>query len=451
MTAPLQSTGWYPDPSGAPARVVGPPPKDDPFYSYAGSTPLASIAPGTVLQTRSIPYHILGVPTSLKTTQLLYRSTSQTGNPTVNVTSVIQPLGQRNETKVISYQSAYDSLNRNDEPSYAISGGFTLGGVVANVELAVFSLFLADGYTVIVPDTEGQRADFAAGPEYGMNTLDSIRAAFNSSTVGLSDNARVAMLGYSGGAIATEWAAELAPAYAPDLDRRLIGAAMGGVLVHPARNLLYVEGSYFWAGVMPMALIGIARAFEIDFTPYLSPYGAKVFHDLQTASIVSVLGRYGGLKWADLVRPEYPTPESIPLYARLANKLIMDAGGTPTIPLFIGQGANGDLEWTPGDKPGIGAGDGVMIAGDVRTLARGYCAKGTKVHYEQYDALSHITSIGIWLRNAIVWIRQRFIGLPAVQNCLSIAPGNRLEPIPVPPPAADPIDRVAGLGGRPTA
>ena len=238
MTRPLQLTGWYPDPSGAPARVVARPPKDDPFYSYAGSTPLESIAPGTVLQTRSIAYHILGVPTSLKTTQLLYRSTSQTGNPTVNVTSVIQPLSQRNGTKVISYQSAYDSLNRNDEPSYAISGGFTLGGVVANVELAVFGLFLADGYTVIVPDTEGQRADFAAGPEYGMNTLDSIRAALSSSTVGLPDTARVAMLGYSGGAIATEWAAELAPAYAPDLDRRLIGAAMGGLLVHPARNLL---------------------------------------------------------------------------------------------------------------------------------------------------------------------------------------------------------------------
>ena len=451
MTRPLQLTGWYPDPSGAPARVVARPPKDDPFYSYSGSTPLESIAPGTVLQTRSIAYHILGVPTSLKTTQLLYRSTSQTGNPTVNVTSVIQPLSQRNGTKVISYQSAYDSLNPNDEPSYAISGGFTLGGVVANVELAVFGLFLADGYTVIVPDTEGQRADFAAGPEYGMNTLDSIRAALSSPTVGLPDTARVAMLGYSGGAIATEWAAELAPAYAPDLDRRLIGAAMGGVLVHPARNLLYVEGSYFWAGVMPMALVGIVRAFEIDFTPYLSPYGAKVFHDLQTASIVNVLGRYGGLKWADLVRPEYPTPESIPLYARLSNKLIMDAGGTPTIPLFIGQGANGDLEWTPGDKPGIGAGDGVMIAGDVRTLARGYCAKGTKVHYEQYDALSHITSIGIWLRNAIVWIRQRFTGLPAVQNCLSIAPGNPLEPTPVPSTAADPNDRVTGLEGRPTA
>ena len=102
----------------------------------------------------------------------------------------------------------------------------------------MFGLFLTQGFAVIVPDTEGQRADFAAGPEYGMNTLDSIRAAFNSSTVGLPADARIALLGYSGGAIASEWAAELA--YAPDVNGRLIGAAIGGVLVHPAHNLHYV-------------------------------------------------------------------------------------------------------------------------------------------------------------------------------------------------------------------
>jgi secretory lipase len=436
MTAPLQPAGWYPDPSaavGLPAASLQP--KDDPFYSYNGNTPLASIPPGTVLHARSIPYHILGVPTSLKTTQLLYRSTSQTGNPTVNVTSVIQPLNQNDNTKVISYQSAYDSLNRNDEPSYAISGGLTLGGVVPNVELAVFGTFLADGYTVIVPDTEGQRADFAAGPEYGMNTLDSVRAAFNSPTVALPGDAKVALLGYSGGAIATEWAAELAPTYAPDANAHMIGAAMGGVLVDPAHNLHYVEGTYFWAGVMPMAIIGIGRAFGADFTPYLSPKGVQIYHDMQTASIVTVLGRHWGLTWADLVSPAYPNPESLPLFVTLANKLIMGTGGTPTIPLFIGQGANGDLEWTPGDKPGIGAGDGVMITGDVRTLARSYCAKGTAVYYEQYDALSHITSVPIWLLNSIAWIKQRFAGLPAPHNCSSIPPGNPLKPIPIRPPA----------------
>jgi hypothetical protein len=439
MTAPLHPSGWYPDPSAthdlsaALARPVAAlQPRDDPFYAYTGSTPLASIPPGTVLQTRTIPYHIFGVPTSLKTTQLLYRSTSQTGNPTVNVTSVIQPLGQPDKTKVISYQSAYDSLNRNDEPSFAISGGLALGGVVPNVELAVFGTFLADGCTVIVPDTEGQRADFAAGPEYGMNTLDSIRAAFNSQTVGLGRDAKVALLGYSGGAIATEWAAELAPTYAPDANARMIGAAMGGVLVDPAHNLHYVAGTFFWAGVMPMAIIGLGRAFEVDFTPYLSPMGVRIYHDLQTASIVNVLGQFWGLTWADLVSPAYPTPESLPLYVTLANQVIMGTGGTPTIPLFIGQGANGDLEWTPGDKPGIGAGDGVMIAGDVRTLARSYCAKGTTVHYEQYDALSHITSVPIWLLNSIAWIKERFAGLPAPHNCSSILPGNPLDPIPIP-------------------
>jgi hypothetical protein len=434
MTTPPQRTGWYPYPGREPGMAV-PLPKDDPFYSYAGSTPLASIAPGKVLNTRSIHYRAFGVPTWLTATQLLYRSTSQTGNPTVNVTSVIQPPDQDDKTKVISYQSAYDSLNQNDEPSYAISGGVTLGGLVPNVELAVFGPFLADGYTVIVPDTEGQRADFAAGPEYGMNTLDSIRAVFSpSSTVGLPDDAKVAMLGYSGGAIATEWAAELAPTYAPDVNARMIGAAMGGLLVDPAHNLHYIEGTWFWAGVMPMALVGIARAFEKDFTSYLAPTGVTVFNEMQTTSIVDVLGRYKGLTWQKLVRPEYPTPERLPLYVSCANKLIMGTGGTPTIPLFIGQGANGELEGTPGNKKGIRAGDGVMIAGDVRTLARNYCAKGTKVYYEQYKALSHVTSVAIWLPNSIAWIKERFADLPAPQNCSSIRPGNPLEPIPVPSP-----------------
>jgi Secretory lipase len=441
MTAP---TGWYPDRSGASGRAVtAPQPKSDPFYKYTDPLP---VTPGTVLRTRRVPYHIVGIPTLLETTQLLYRTTSQTLKPTVNVTSVIQPLDLdlRDKTKVISYQSAYDSLNPKDEPSYAISGGRpTLGGLVPNVELGVFGPFLAEGYTVIVPDTEGQRADFAAGPEYGMNTLDSIRAAFNSSTI--DSDAKVAMLGYSGGALATEWAAELAPTYAPealDVNACLIGAAMGGLLVHPAHNLHYVEGSVIWAGVMAMALAGIARAFGIDFKPYLSAHGVKIYNAMQDASIIDVLGHYPGLTWKDLAKPKYKTPESIPLYVDCVNKLIMGTGGnpdgvaTPTIPLFIGQGANGVPAGTPPGGSGIGAGDGVMIAGDVRTLALSYCARGTAVHYEQYDALSHALSLAPWLPNSIAWIKDRFDGVRPPQNCSSIRKGNKLDPIKVQSSAA---------------
>lgn len=410
------------------AQAAPPTPEEDPFYEYTGARPLAEVAPGTVLKSRTLSYHVIGVPLPVKAVQLLYRSTSQLGEPTVNVTSVLKPPLSFGTPQVVAYQSFYDSLNPTDEPSYAISGGLTLGGAIPQVESALIGPELLAGRTVVIADTEGENADFAAGPEYGLNTLDSLRAALAAPATGLSSTRKIGLIGYSGGAIATEWAAELAPTYAPDVDAKLVGAAIGGVLVDPAHNLHYVEGSLSWAGVMPMAIIGVSRAFHIDLTPYLSEYGAQLYAKLEKASIAEALGHYPGLTWAQLAKPAYPTPESIPVYVHTVNQLIMGTGGTPTAPLFIGQGALGELEGTPGDKPGIGEGDGVMIAGDVRTLARSYCERGDRVLYDEY-ALGHITAATPWIATAVPWLEARFAGTPAPQNCATIAPGNPLTPI----------------------
>ncbi len=412
----------------APAPAAPPTPEEDPFYDYAGAKPLAEIAPGTVLKTRTLSYHVAGVPLPVRAVQLLYRSTSQLGEPTVNVTSVLKPALSLGTPQVVAYQSFYDSLNPVDEPSYAISGGLTLGGAIPQVESALIGPELLAGRTVVVADTEGESADFVAGPEYGINTLDSLRAALASPATGLARTRKVGLIGYSGGAIATEWAAELAPSYAPDINAKLVGAAMGGVLVDPAHNLHYVEGSLSWAGVMPMAIVGVARAFHIDLTPYLSEYGAQLYSKLEKASIAEVLAQYPGLTWAQLAKPEYPTPESIPVYVHTVNQLIMGTGGTPTVPLFIGQGALGELEGTPGNKPGIGEGDGVMIAGDVRSLARQYCGAGDKVLYNEYP-LGHITAAVPWIASAVPWLEARFAGVAPPENCAAIAPGNPLTPI----------------------
>jgi hypothetical protein len=413
----------------APAAQAAPPtPQEDPFYQYTGTKPLAEVAPGTVLKTRILSYHVVGVPLPVQAVQLLYRSTSELGEPTVNVTSVLKPAITIGAPQVVAYQSFYDSLNPADEPSYAISGGLTLGGAIPQVESALIGPSLLAGRTVVIADTEGEQADFAAGPEYGMNTLDSLRAALSSSATGLASAKKIGLIGYSGGAIATEWAAELAPTYAPTINSKLVGAAMGGVLVDPAHNLHYVEGSLSWAGVMPMAIIGVSRAFHIDLTPYLNEYGKQLYAKLEKASIAEVLAQYPGLTWAQLAKPEYPTPESIPVYVKTVNHLIMGTGGTPTTPLEIAQGALGELEGTAGNKPGIGEGDGVMIAGDVRSLARQYCNHGDKVQYEQYE-LGHITTAVPWIASAMTWLSARFAGLPAPQNCASIEPGNSLAPI----------------------
>ena len=111
--------------------------------------------------------------------------------------------------------------------------------------------------------------------------------------------------------------------------------------------------------------------------------------------------------------------------------LFMGTGATPNIPMMVGQGAGGELEGTPGDKPGIGKGDGVMIAGDVRTLLRSYCSKGIKVKYSEYGG-SHLLSALEWLPAAIDWTFDRFslLGPYTIpSNCSSIAPGNSLAPI----------------------
>lgn len=431
--------------SAAPAGAESPSDRiTDPFYKYTDATPLAQIAPGTVLKQRTVPYHLGGIALPYKAVQILYRSTSMTGKPTVNVTSVVKPLVDNGPVKLIGYGSFYDSLDPRDSPSLAISGQSnpTLGGALPNVEALLVLPLLSAGYTVSIADTEGLDAAFGAGPVYGMNTLDGLRAATEAADTGVNSGTKIGLIGYSGGAIATGWAAELAPTYAPDVNDRLVGATMGGLLVMPDHNLRYLEGSQVWAGVMPMALLGISRAFDVDLTPYMSSYGKELFVQKQYASITDALFQYPGLTFKQLTKLQYKTPESVPVYAAMANQLILGDKHTPTAPLQIYQGAGGTAEGTKGDVPGIGAGDGVMVAGDVRSLARKYCAKGVAIEHKQFDSLSHIGATSPWLEASLPWLNARFAGEPAPNNCDQIAPGNALDPVPAYVPPTPPARRV---------
>ena len=401
----------------------------DSFYSYSGSAPLSSYAPGTVLDTRTLQYHVLGIPTPVTAIQILYRTTDAQGRATAGVTSVIRSI-TGDAGRAVSYDSFYDSLNPADSPSRAIAGDVSLGGVIPNAETLFLAPLLLEGYNVVIPDTEGQTADFAAGPEYGTTTLDSIRASTSSAAgTGMNDGTKFALEGYSGGAIATDWAAALAPSYAPDVNRNLVGFAEGGLLVDPAHNLKYVSGSLVWSGVIPMAIIGVARSYSIDFSKYLNSYGMQVYNQLQQGSIVNALGEYPGLTWQKMAKPQYANPDSVPEFVAAVNKINLGSAGTPTIPGFIGQGDGGVLEGTFSSPPGIGTGDGVMVAGDVRALARQYCATGdSSIEFNQFDLLSHIGTAAAWAPLALLWLNDRFAGHTAPSDCGSIAAGNSLAP-----------------------
>ncbi|MEV8525010.1 lipase family protein [Streptomyces sp. NPDC052000] len=401
----------------------------DPFYTYDGGKALSSYAPGAVLKKRTLQYHIVGLPTPVKAVQLLYRTNDAQGRPAANVTTVVRSI-TGDGSKAVSYQSFYDSLNPQDGPSRAIAGDVTLGGVIANAENLFLVPLLAKGYNVVISDTEGQTADFAAGPEYATNTLDSIRAATDPETgTGMDADTKVGLMGYSGGAIATNWAAALAPKYAPDVNRRLVGFAEGGLLVDPAHNLKYVNGAVVWSGVIPMAIIGVARSYGIDLKQYLNSYGLQVYSALEHGSLLNALGHYPGLTWKELAKPQYANPNSATEFVEAVNKINLGSAATPTVPGFIAQGNGGVVEGTFGNPPGIGTGDGVMVAGDVRALARQYCATGNdSIAFHQYNLLSHVPVAAAWAPGAIGWLDDRFAGRKAPSDCGHIPSGNSLAP-----------------------
>ncbi|WP_329466872.1 lipase family protein [Streptomyces sp. NBC_01431] len=401
----------------------------DPFYTYDGGKALSSYAPGAVLKKRTLQYHIVGLPTPVKAVQLLYRTNDAQGRPAANVTTVVRSI-TGDGSKAVSYQSFYDSLNPQDGPSRAIAGDVTLGGVIANAENLFLVPLLAKGYNVVISDTEGQTADFAAGPEYATNTLDSIRAATDPETgTGMDADTKVGLMGYSGGAIATNWAAALAPKYAPDVNRRLVGFAEGGLLVDPAHNLKYVNGAVVWSGVIPMAIIGVARSYGIDLKQYLNSYGLQVYSALEHGSLLNALGHYPGLTWKELAKPQYANPNSATEFVEAVNKINLGSAATPTVPGFIAQGNGGVVEGTFGNPPGIGTGDGVMVAGDVRSLARQYCATGNdSIAFHQYNLLSHVPVAAAWAPGAIGWLDDRFADRKAPSDCGHIPSGNSLAP-----------------------
>jgi hypothetical protein len=400
----------------APSRAAIPLPHEDPFYRYDGGTPLAAVAPGTVLKTRAVT---VGVPGSgagaVPATQLLYRTQDEQGRPTVTVTTVVNPTGPANGG-LVAYLSFYDALGDICSPSYTLRGGDPgpANSQLAYAETGLVLGLASQGYAVTVPDFEGTDLHWVAGHESGWSSLDAIRAT--ESFLAMSSTQKVGLFGYSGGSIAGEWASELAPSYAPELN--IVGAAVGGLPVHLAHNLRYVNGSDTWSGVMPAVLVSLGRAFGIKINKFTSRYGKKVMAEVQDQCIGSFNGNYPGLKVQQLVKKKYHAFLKTRPFAKTINKLIMgSAPGQPQMPMFMGVG-NAD-----------GTGDNVMIVKDVQGLAHQYCGQGVPVQLNVYEGAAHSDAGLNFFPQAMDFLGQRFAGAPFAGNCADIPVGNSLAPL----------------------
>lgn len=402
--AVLSLAGFAGSSSAAPGA---PPPNHDAFYRYTGRTPLSEILPGTPLRERRVTLGAMTSGTPLPAEQVLYRTTDATGHPALSVTTIVLPSTGTATPMVVGYLSFYDALGPQCDPSFTLRGGDpgTANQGTAEAEQAVVHALRAQRYIVTVPDTENETLDFGAGTVYGRSALDAVKATL--AVLKLNRATPVGLLGYSGGSIAADFASELAPRYAPRLN--VVGVAEGGMPANFAHILRYVDGTAKWSAVMPAALMGVARAYHLDLSPYLSASGEKVVKADSDKCIAQFIGN---LRMRRLLKPQYAHIARVPIFKKLLARLVMgSAPGHPAGPLLM---VAGNLD---------GTGDGVTIAADQKALAAEYCRQGVSVDFEEVPHGEH-TQVGVaFMPQAFAFLGARFAGVPPASNCALLGAG----------------------------
>ncbi|MEU4600351.1 lipase family protein [Nocardia sp. NPDC023988] len=378
-------------------RGAPPLPSDDPFYSAPPD--LETLAPGTVVRSRSVELALFGlVPQRIAAWQLLYRTCDLDGNAEVTVTTVLLPWGAdpRESRPLVSFQCAIDAVAPQCFPSYALRRGAQTIGSIAPLELPIIAMALRQGWAVSVPDHEGIDGRFGAAREPGYRALDGIRAALSFGALGLSPSNQVALWGYSGGGLATAWAAELAAEYAPELD--IVGAAAGSPVGDPAAAFLRLNGGWF-AGFPAVFVAGLRRAYP-ELVPVLEDHFDTRFRALlgeaEQRSTFALLLRFARRDVARHLRGGIAELLAEPVLRRVLTD-VEPGGKAPAAPLLVVQGVR----------------DEVIAVADIDAHVRRYERAGAAVRYLRIRNGSHLPLEFLVVPVVLDWLADRFAGRQA--------------------------------------
>lgn len=372
-----------------------PEPSQDPFYTDAVAN-ISSYALGAIIRHRPSPGPIAtygsSLPLNIKGAhQILFRSTDSLGNAIAAVTTVLIPYNA-DSTKLLSYQEAYDTADVNCSPSYTLLQASNK----TSAEVLLISGALEQGWYVSVPDYEGLQAEFIAGVISGQVTLDSVKAALASSSfTGVSSTARAALLGYSGGALASEWASELQPRYAPDLT--LVGVAAGGLTPNVTSVLFTINGGVH-SDLIPSGILGLSKAYS-----NLSTYIDQHLIEATKPTFYSALDCYHEANF---------TYQNIFMYFKNNGTGLLDDEVPRSVLAAAGQMGTHGLPGVPlyFYKTQM---DEVSPIADSDELISQYCQQGIKsLQYVRNAVGDHTQEAVLGYGGALSWLAARLAGVP---------------------------------------
>ncbi|MFG1790478.1 lipase family protein [Nocardia sp. NPDC049149] len=372
-------------------------PSTDPFLRPPKG--YAAQPPGTVLRTRQIELALFGVvPQQVSAWQLLYRSSDMHGTPEVAITTVLLPLDAdpREDRPLLAFQTAMDAVAERCSPSYALRYGARALGSVTQFEWLLVANALRRGWAVTIADHEGPRGNFGAPREPGYRALDGIRAALRFAPLGLRQDTRIAVWGYSGGGMASAWTVEMAPSYAPELD--IVGAVLGAPVGDPGQVFARLNGGKY-AGLPAIVIAALRRLYPALGAVLQNELTLDGHRFVARAESSTPFGAIFGLanKRMDdyLGRPldeVIDTPEFQAMFddLRLGNS-------TPTCPLLVLQPVHDQVIHMDG------------IDGQVDRYRRG----GALVTYVRDRLSEHFSLLPLSTPLSLEWLADRLAGQPA--------------------------------------
>ncbi|WP_280403188.1 lipase family protein [Nocardia brasiliensis] len=183
----------------------------------------------------------------------------------------------------------------------------------------------------------------------------------------------VALWGYSGGGLATAWAAELAAEYAPELE--LVGAVAASPVGDPAKAFVRLNGGLF-AGFAAVFTAGLRRAYpDLDrlLRAHLDARYLAWLAATETTATFPLLYRFARRDIDEHCRGGLVALLAAPaLRAVLAD--IEPGAQAPAMPLLVVQGVY----------------DEVIAVADVDALVARYTAAGAHVRYLRDRLSTHL-------------------------------------------------------------
>ncbi|WP_102140945.1 lipase family protein [Mycobacterium hubeiense] len=413
--APATGAEWIGQPQHQELDPLSRPllPSKDPFYEPPPGFEHAH--PGTVLRSRDVELAFLGlVPQKFTATQLLYRTTDLNGAPQATVTTVIVPAERATagSCPIVSYQCAIDAVADRCFPSYALRRGAKAVGALAQLEFFLIAAALAEGWAVSVPDHEGPHGIWGAPFEPGYHILDGVRAALNCERLELAPDTPIGLWGYSGGGLASAWAAEVYGDYAPELN--VVGAVLGSPVGDLGNTFRRLNGTIF-SGLPAMVVAALTHVYP-DLNRIIDEHatetGKAMLARAEKMTTAHAVLRWIWMDMGKLVDQPLDQILDTPEVQHVFDSIKLGTT-VPTPPVLIVQAVH----------------DRIVSVDDIDELTETYCSGGANVTYHRDMFSEHMLLHPMSAPMALRWLTDRFNDRPLSEHLVRTKWPTLLNPI----------------------